>query len=157
MKTPKVYLETTVFNYVFADDSPKEKSHTLKLFEEIRAGLYEPYTSGFVLDELAAAPEPKRSEMIALVKAYGVKVLPANNEAARLASLYIAEGIIPEKNIVDASHIAMTTVNNLDFIVSLNFRHIVRRKTIMLTEVVNLREGYHRIGLFSPTEVIEHE
>jgi predicted nucleic acid-binding protein len=157
MRTPKIYLETTVFNFVFADDAPDKKQDTLKLFEEIKQGKYEPYTSEYVLQELLAAPEPKQSSMIAIIRDGGITVLPADDETKRLAELYISEGVIPPKNILDASHIAATTVNSLDFIASFNFKHIVRRKTVTMTEVVNLREGYHRIGIFSPTEVIDHE
>jgi hypothetical protein len=45
----------------------------------------------------------------------------------------------------------------MDFIVSLNFRHIVKRKTIEETELVNYREGYKRIGIYTPAEVIDYE
>ena len=41
-------------------------------------------------------------------------------------------------------------------IVSYNFKHIVKLKTVAMTEIVNLREGYRRIGIFSPTEVIDN-
>ncbi len=34
------------------------------------------------------------------------------------------------------------------------FKHIVKWKTVSMTEVINLREGYRRIGIFSPTEII---
>jgi hypothetical protein len=59
--------------------------------------------------------------------------------------------------LTDALHIAAATVHDLDIIVSYNFRHIVKRKTVTMIEVVNLREGYKRIGIFSPTEVIEND
>ena len=61
------------------------------------------------------------------------------------------------KSITDALHIASASIRSLDFIVSLNFRHIVKRKTILMTEVVNVREGYKKVGIFSPMEVVEHE
>jgi hypothetical protein len=95
--------------------------------------------------------------MIALLEVYNIEVLSVHADESRLAKLYVSEGIIPEKYVADALHIASTTVHDLDFIVSYNFKHIVKRKTIMMTEGVNLREGYRRIGIFSPTEVIEDE
>ena len=156
MRTPRVYIETSVFNFMFADDAPDKRSDTLKFFEEIKAGLYEPYTSEYVLQELMAASEPKQSKLLSLISDYGITVLPAADDVDRLAALYVSEGIIPEKCMLDASHIAATTVNDIDFIVSYNFKHIVKRKTVTMTEVVNLREGYRRIGIFSPTEVIEN-
>jgi predicted nucleic acid-binding protein len=157
MRVPKVYLESTVFNFYFADDAPDKRQDTLKLFEEIKEGKYTPYTSNAVLVELAQDVEPKRGQLLALVETYKVEVLPAHADELRLANIYVAEGIIPEKYATDALHIASTTANDLDFIVSYNFKHIVKRKTIMMTESVNLREGYKRIGIYSPTEVIEDE
>jgi len=157
MRIPKIYLETSVFNFYFADDAPNERAHTLQLFREIAMLQYKPYTSSFVVAELMQAPQPKRQAMVDLIERYGVMVLPETPEAERLAALYVAEGIIPKKYMTDAIHIAMTTVNDLDFIVSYNFKHIVKMKTILMTELVNLRERYRRIGIYSPTEVVDYD
>ena len=43
MIPPKIYLETTIFNFPFADDAPQYKSDTLKLFKEIGAGKFKAY------------------------------------------------------------------------------------------------------------------
>ncbi len=59
MRAPRVYLETTIFNFCFADDAPEMRRDTLALLEEIKAGKYEPFTSDYVLRELFQAPEPK--------------------------------------------------------------------------------------------------
>lgn len=157
MRTPKIYLETSVFNFYFADDAPDKRADTLRLFEEIRQGKYEPYTSDYVVDELSAAQQPKRNQMLALINEFAVVVLPDDEESQRLAGLYVAEGIIPQKYAADALHIASTTVNDLDYIISYNFKHIVKLKTVTLTEVVNMREHYRRIGIYSPTEVVDYE
>jgi len=157
MRIQKIYLETTVFNFYFADDAPDKRADTLLLFKEIAQGKYEPYTSDHVVEELLEASEPKQSQMLDLIRQHNVVVLPESSEANRLADLYVAEGIIPKKYATDAIHIAVTTVNGLDFIVSYNFKHIVKMKTVTMTEVVNLRERYHRIGIYSPTEVVEYE
>lgn len=156
MRKPKIYLETSVFNFVFADDAPDKRLDTLKLFEEIGEGRYLPYTSDFVVEELQRASEPKQSQMIDLITKHDMIVLPDDTETRRLADIYVGEGIIPAKYAADALHIAATTVNNLDYIVSFNFKHIVKVKTVTMTESVNLREGYKRIGIYSPTEVIDY-
>jgi N12 class adenine-specific DNA methylase len=79
------------------------------------------------------------------------------NEAQRLADMYIAKGIIPQKYVTDALHIATATVQKFDFVVSYNLGHIVKLKTIIGAGFVNLREGYKQIGLTTPTEVIEYD
>ena len=95
--------------------------------------------------------------MIDLINQYDMTFLEQSNEAERLANVCIAEGVVSEKCFTDAVHIAMATVYDLDFIVSFNFQHIVKRKMMIMTEGINIKEGYKRIGIHSPTEVINSE
>jgi predicted nucleic acid-binding protein len=156
MGIPKIYLETSVLNFVFADDSPDKKADTIKLFEEIKNGRYAPFTSDYVKKEINNTPDRnKKEEMNKLIVEHNIKRLRKTNEIKRLADEYVKEGIIPEKYTTDALHIAAATVYDLDIIVSWNFQHIVKRKTIVMTEAVNLRNGYKRVEIYSPTEVIE--
>jgi rRNA-processing protein FCF1 len=157
LKKLKIYLETTIFNFVFADDAPEKRRDTMKLFEEIKQEKYIPYTSEYVLQELEKAEEPKKKQMINLIEQYKMKFLEANENAVFLANKYVDENIIPMKYRNDGLHIAIATINDLDIIVSFNFQHIVKMKTIVGTESINLREGYKRIGIYSPTEVIEND
>jgi predicted GIY-YIG superfamily endonuclease len=157
VRIPRVYIETSIFNFVFTDDAPDKRQETLKLFAEIKEGRYEPYTSVYVVQELEQAFEPKREKMLALLREYNIKTLDANAKAERLADVYVAEGIIPAKYATDGQHIAITAVEGLDFIVSLNFKHIVKRKTIEMTEMINYREGYKKVGIYSPAEVIDSD
>ena len=48
-----------------------------------------------------------------------------------------------------------TTMYGLDFIVSLNFTHIVRPWTIERVRIVNIREKYRAVGIYKPMEVLE--
>jgi predicted nucleic acid-binding protein len=99
----------------------------------------------------------KLKQMKAMVDDYGITVLPLSDEVERLADVYVKAGIIPEKFETDALHIATATVAGLDYIISLNFRHIVKHKTIFETEVINIREGFKRVFIHTPAEVIDHE
>ena len=157
MRIPTIYLETTIFNFPFADDAPQYKADTIRLFEEIKAGKFKPFTSDYVVQELEAATDELREKRLALLKEYGVEVIPADDEAERIAELYVSAGIIPMKYITDALHIATAAVAGLDYIVSLNFKHIVKHKTIIESEIINAREGYKRVFIHAPAEVIEHD
>jgi len=145
MRVPTIYLETTIFNFPFADDAPQYRADTLRLFAEIKAGKFQPFTSEYV-----------REDRLRLIKEYDVGIIPASDEAKSLAETYIKTGIIPQSYGTDGFHIAAATVKGLDFIVSLNFRHIVKRKTIEEVELINFREGYKKIGIYSPAEVIDY-
>ena len=155
MRIPKIYMETSIFNFYFADDAPDKCADVKSLFEEIRQGRYEPYTSDYVIEEIMKCEEPKQSKMKNLLDEFGVIALPYSSDAEDLADAYVSEGIVPAKYRADGLHIAVTSVSGLDFIVSFNFKHIVKRKTIEMSEIVNYRHGYKRIGIYSPTEVIE--
>jgi len=156
MSTLKVYLETTLFNYYFDEDRDAHPD-TVTLFEECAAGKFVPYTSLYVIDEIEAAPNEKRKKMMALIEQCGITILAASDEADNLARRYISEGALPKGSLSDASHIAAASINGLDMIISLNFRHIVRDKTIKLAGAINTLLGYKTVEIHSPMEVIDDE
>ena len=156
MRIQSIYLETTLFNF-YVDKDRDAHADTVKLFKEIAAGKYEAFTSTYVTDELENAPETKRNIMLGLITEYNIAVLAPNDEAVRIADIYIAEGVIPQKYRTDGLHIAIATVNELDMIISMNFKHIVKRKTILATGKINNLNGYRAIEIYSPMEVVEDE
>jgi len=93
MQIPKIYLETTMFNYYFDTDRDAHND-TVTLFEECLAGKFEPYTSLYVVSELEDAPQEKQDKMLALIKQYDITVLAASDETDTLARRYVAEGIL---------------------------------------------------------------
>ncbi|MDR1322746.1 MAG: hypothetical protein LBK56_15220, partial [Gracilibacteraceae bacterium] len=129
----RIYLETTLYNHYF---DVERESHlaTVKLFQGIKAGDYEAFTSVYVLRELANAPEEKRVKMFSLVDEFGIVVFGPDSFAEQLANEYVTQGIIPAKYWTDGLHIAIAAVNNLDMIISMNFQHIVKRKTKIMTK-----------------------
>jgi hypothetical protein len=57
----KIYLETTMFNFYFTSDKPGYrvlKGQVHQIFDLIKAGEYEPYTSVYVVEELNILPGP---------------------------------------------------------------------------------------------------
>lgn len=156
MKIPKIYLETTMFNYYFDTDREAHKD-TVKLFEEIKKGTYEAYTSDYVLEELEKAEEPKKSKMLSLIEEYNITILEFNEDAEKLADIYVKEGVIPERFRYDGIHIAISAINELDYILSLNFQHINKLKTKTMTDILNKREGYKGVYICSPMEVVDYD
>jgi hypothetical protein len=156
MRIPTIYLETTIFNFPFADDAPQYRDDTLRLFAEIKTGKYAPHTSEYVTRELESTADSLREDRLRLIGEYGVEIIPASEAAKSLATAYIEAGIIPAAYGTDGFHIAAATVKGLDFIVSLNFRHIVKRKIIEAVELINFRESYKKIGIYTPAEVIDY-
>ena len=152
----RLYLETTVFNYYFDTDREGHED-VVRLFEAIGAGQYESYASIYVTNELEAAKEPKRSDMLGLIKKYNIRFLDTGPKVSRLAELYIENGIIPTSYRFDSMHIAVASVYGVDCVVSYNFKHINRAKTKILTGAVNREEGYNGIVICTAKEVLDDE
>lgn len=155
MRKLKIYLDTSVLNFCYADESPKEKKITRELFREIKAGTYIAFISATVLKEISKAPEPKQKALVSLVEEYNLSALEIDEEIENLANLYVQNKIIPQKYKEDAVHIAVAVINDLDVIVSWNFEHIVKLKTKLSVNGINKLEGYKEIEIYSPMEVIE--
>jgi hypothetical protein len=145
-----------MFNYYF-DFEREGHEDVLRLFEGIHCGKYEAYTSDYAILEIQNADEPKRTNMLKLIDEYGIIRLEANEEAYRLAELYVKSGAIPERFRFDRAHIAIASIHRLDYILSYNFRHINRLKTKILTEKVNRAEGYGVVAICTAKEVLDDE
>ncbi|MCL2833982.1 MAG: hypothetical protein FWD78_12490 [Treponema sp.] len=152
----KLYLETTVFNFYFAEKDGIKRQYTHMLFKAIENGKFDVFVSEYVIGEILRDTSIKSKKMRALIDKYVKNTLYVDQRTLNLADLYIKNGIIPLKYLNDARHIALAAVNKLDFIVTFNMGHIVKPKTMVGTGFVNLLYGYRQIGLCTPTEVIEY-
>ncbi|MCL2337569.1 MAG: hypothetical protein FWC60_09140 [Firmicutes bacterium] len=156
MRTPKIYLETTMFNF-YLDIDRDAHAYTVRLFDEIKAGNYEAYTSRAAIEEIEKTLGDKRERMLNVIAGHDLPILETSIEAENLADIYVAEGVIPVKYRTDGLHIAIATVNDLDIIISMNFQHIVKRRTMKMTAVINSLRGYRAVEIYSPMEVISYE
>jgi len=156
MRKLKLYLETTVFNWYF---EPERSFHsdTVRFFEEIAEGRYEAFTSQYVIDELILASEPRLSEVLSLLEKHPITILDTSQETEELASAYAEHKIISHKHVFDRLHLASATVNGMDAIISFNFSHINRLWTKEKIQAVNQVQGYNRISINLPMEVVEYE
>ncbi len=50
MKKPQLYIETSVWNFYFADDAPEKKEITYTFFNKIKESEYEIFISDTVIE-----------------------------------------------------------------------------------------------------------
>jgi len=124
------------------------------LFNRIAEGKIAAYTSLEVVDELSKAPSPKREEMIELISRHNIQAFQTDARAESLADTYLVTGIMPVRFRTDCLHIAIASVNGMDCIISLNFHHINRVRTRIVTEAINRVAGYNSPIICAPEEVI---
>ncbi len=156
MKKLRIYLDTSVINFLFADDAPDFRRVTEEFFASY-SGTYALFVSRIVVMEMERDPnEEHRGLLFAVLRSHPIEVLPADRsaEVERLAGAYLAAGAIPVSKPEDALHAAYATVFSMDVLLSWNFKHLanVRREARILA--VNRKNGYrHGLRIVSPLEV----
>jgi hypothetical protein len=153
----RVYVETSVWNFAFADDAPEHQKATLQFFEQVRQGRFKIYVSNVVLLEINNAPEPQRSRLQGLLDELSPVGLYTSPEADHLAAHYISKGMVSEKHADDARHIAIAVVEGIDMLVSWNFKHIVKPKTRRMVGDASRKIGYYEVQICTPEEVIAND
>ena len=148
----RVYADTSVFGGVF---DPEFSAPSRKFFDEVDAGRFSLVVSPVVEEELDQAP----SEIQEFFKSYTnlAQEVEISQEAIELQLQYIELGVVPERSLADALHVAMATVSECELIVSWNFKDIVHFEKIPKYNAVNVLNGYRQIDIRSPLEVIRHD
>lgn len=159
---PKIYLETTLFNYYLLNDPSRQSDieATKKLFDEIAKGQFEGFVSPETIREIGNSPDSqKKSRMIEIIKNEKLNILQPGDFIGfeELTEQYIKAGAIPPTKMADARHIAIATSSHMDILASWNQRHIVRYKTQSIIQSVNIERGLSQLSINTPSEIITYE
>jgi hypothetical protein len=157
MKKIKLYLETSVWNFLFADDAPEKMQETILFFDEVRKKEYELYISELVVAEIKRASDFKRNALLRKIVEYEPEELEITTEVDALANKYAEAGFVSQKSFDDLQHVAVATINNMDFLISWNLSHIVRAKSIMEINRINVIEGYRELKINTIWGVLPNE
>ncbi len=158
MRKLKLYLDTSVWNFFFADDAPEKRDITKGFFDSIKEDIYEIFISEIVIREINNAPAPKRKILFDLVNEYVPVELEVTEEANELTEFYMERNIIPKGKKDDAFHVAIATVHEMDAIITWNYQHLANLRKSELFNGVNLERGYtKRLEIVTPMEVSSYE
>ncbi len=158
----RIYLDTSVISFLFADDAPDKKDITVEFFRDfIRPSVYDVFVSEFVLAEIENnTNEDRKQKMLKVVNDYPIEFLSLQNrtELDELAAKYVSEGIIPAKKILDAYHIAVSVTNQINILVSWNYRHLANINRERKINVVNLANNYlNELRIVTPYDLMDYE
>ena len=113
---------------------------------------YDVYISDIVVEESSMGNKEQVALRLNAIKDF--KVLEVDEKVGKLAELLLQKKVIPEKCPEDAMHIAVATVNEIDFIVTWNFKHINNPFTKNKTRQVIEENGGCCPVLCSPEELV---
>lgn len=151
----RVYVETTVWSFAFADDSPDYRAATLAFFDECRRGRFSTLTSPPVFDEVLRSEEPKRSQLSKLIVEINPTRLAASDDADRLAGEFVRLGAVPPSKPIDAAHVAYAFLAQADVLVSWNFKHITNvRRSQKFNAAASLFGFQKPLIITTPSEIL---
>ncbi len=157
MKKLKIYLDTSVISHLQADDVLEKMAKTHEFWEQVTSGQYESFISELVIAEFNNCPEPKKSQLEEMLRVAPLFELEINDEVAILADKYMGEGLFPIRYRDDAIHVAIAGVYGCNVVVSWNFKHMVKIKTILGVNGINKLMGYADIEIVTPEVMVGEE
>lgn len=153
----KMYIETSVWNFLFADDAPEKKRVTQSFFDLKNIVKYDVFISEVVLAEIGEAHSEKREPLMEAIRRHEPEILFANSETRSVAEAYLHNGLLSQKHENDVLHLAFASVNGMDIILTWNMRHLVKRKTQLIVDGTNRMLGYRGLEIRTPWEMMEDD
>lgn len=145
-KKPTVFIETTVPSFYFETRRHSKqiiwRESTRRWWEQSRPQFHV-VTSRAVIAEVDNTPEPKRSQMLALLEQIDVLAEPSG--VRELAEYYISQHVMPAGALGDALHLAFASMHGADFLLTWNCKHLANARKFKHIQVIN-----DRLGLTSP-------
>lgn len=151
MYRPRAYLDTSVPSAYFDERAPDRQELTREFWHgrlpQLDAGI-----STFVLQEIYQAPSVnRREEMLKIVQ--GLDILPYDQEARELALEYVKRGVFSEKTAGDAVHVGIAVANGVGYLISWNFKHLVKVSIRRQINLINALMGFGSIEIVAPPEL----
>jgi hypothetical protein len=152
----RVYIETSIVSYLTARPSrdliQAARQQITSDWWEDRKGEFDLFVSQYVLDEagdgdLAAAR--RRLELL-----NELAMLDATEETEELGRALITEGPIPQKATIDALHIAVAAVHEMDILLTWNCKHLANVELFREVERVIRSFGYEPPMICTPDELM---
>lgn len=151
----KLYLETTVPNFLFHDDAPEKQAVTKDFFAWLHVCPDELFTSRVAVEEIQRTAGPKRQRMLDALNDLPLTVLDTTPEALGLARVYVLRGVVPERFFNDALQIAIAVCHSIDVVVTWNMQHMAKVRKIEQINHINLEYGLPAVRIHTPEEVLD--
>jgi hypothetical protein len=152
MKTPRVYIDTSVLGGYFEREF---SVWSVGIVDDFRAGRLIPVLSDLLAAELADAPARVRT-LHAELLGLGAENVGTDDQVLDLVEAYERHRVLGPRYRNDMLHIALATIAAVDVVVSWNFKHIVRLDKIRMFNAVNREQGYAAVTILTPREVTTH-
>jgi predicted nucleic acid-binding protein len=151
-----VYIETTIPSAYYderEDVVSRFHRHQTQLWWKAHRMPYDLYTSEAVLAELHRGEFAGRDEAVRLLE--GIPVLTLTEDIRGVARVYRDHLVMPGGDMGDSFHLAFACVNELDYLLTWNCRHLANPSKIAHITTINRRLGLLTPTLLTPEMLVE--
>lgn len=156
---PSVYVESSIPSYLTAPPSRLllVRAHQMvtRRWWRTAGKRFRLYVSALVLDEIQEGDTEAAQSRIESVA--GLPVLPDTEEVHTLAGEYQRLLRLPDKALVDLTHVGMAVVHEMDYLVTWNCTHIANAEFVRKIARANLEAGRFMPMVVTPEELLGQE
>lgn len=156
MAKKRVYVESSVISYLTARPSHiliklAKQQQTWEWWESRQQ--WNLFISPLVVQEILRGDPDAAKKRLSV--ADGLSLISETDETRRLAEHLIVAKAVPERVFEDALHIAIATVNRMDYLLTWNQKHIFNPDTIEKLYRTIRAAGYSPSVLIRPDNLLE--
>ena len=153
---PKVYVETSVLSYLAArpsnDPVTAGRQVVTRRWWQSAQTRYTLMGSEVVRKECERGDADLAERRRAVVA--DVQLFPICAKMVEVARFLVVPAALPERAAVDALHIAAAAVEQCEYLLTWNFRHIANARIRREVESILVRHGYSKTTICTPEELV---
>lgn len=151
-----VYIETSIVSHATARPSSDVQIAALQQqarnWWAIERPKFELVTSQLVIDEASAGDPSAAAERLTLLG--GLPAVPINDDVRNLARAIVSASIMPPKAAADALHVAAAAVAGIEYLLTLNCRHIANAHELPRVYRLLDERGFGQLLICTPAEFL---
>jgi hypothetical protein len=152
---PKVYIETSIIGYLASRPSrdlitAANQALTRDWWEHEKENFMR-FVSTVVIDEISKGNKIEAKARQAYIK--DCRTLLFQDEAAALGQTIVSNHFLPRKAIVDAIHISLAAIYEMDYLLTWNCKHIANATTKDKVTDFLVDNGYKKVVICTPQEL----
>lgn len=152
----KVYIETSIVSYASAwpsrDIETAARQQQARDWWTTERPKFDLVTSQLTLDEASAGDAVAAADRLKLLD--GLPLVEINADTEALAARLLAAHTMPEKAAADALHVAAAALGGVEYLLTLNCRHIANARELPRIYELLGREGLGRMLICTPAEFL---
>ena len=155
---PKLYIETSIVSYITSRPS---RDVVINANQQLAQEWWENhhrfdlFVSELVINEVSKGDVLMAQKRLDLIQ--DIPLIDFNDEAKDLAKEILRQNILPPKATLDVFHIAISVVHEIDFLLTLNCKHIANAFIFRRIEKICSEFGYETPIVCTPQEILEKE